>query len=367
MSNKVCVVSNMHPFHDLRVVEKEAKSLAKRYETYLIMANEEDRDYEGIHVLGVKTPTSKLRRMTTLRPFLKKMLEVDADIYHFEDPELLPLRRHLQRKGKKVIFDSHENFAELILTKLWIPKLLRRPLSWLFAIYQKKSFPKFDAIITVTPFLVERFKKYNPQTYQITNYPILTEFRDNRQWGHCVCFAGAIIWEWMHDKIIDSLDKTTARYVLAGYPGPYQEKLKQRKNWNRVDYFGRLKEDEVLSFLQQGSAAMHISSYNDPNTGYKEGTLGVNKLFEYMGAGLPIITSAHRVWKEIIDKYNCGICVDPENTDQIAEAINTLVNNRALALEMGNNARKAAEVEFNWSKQEELLFSIYEVLLKGKK
>lgn len=353
----------MHPSTDFRIVEKEAPSLAKKYETYLIMGDLEDKVVGNLHYIGVNVPKSRVKRMISLKPFLQKMLEVDADVYHFEDPELLPLRRRLQKSGKKVIFDSHENFAELILTKLWIPKVLRRPLSLLFGVYQKINLPKFDAVITVTPFLVKRFKKYNPNTYMVTNYPILTPFSDKRKWGNSVCFAGAIMWEWMHDKIIDSLDKTNSRYLLAGGQGPYFDSLKSKENWNKVDYVGRLTHEEILEFLQKGSAAMHVSSYNDPNTGYKEGTLGVNKLFEYMAAGVPIITSAHKVWKEIIDNYKCGICVDPEDPNDIANAINTFVNNKDLALEMGNNARRAAEEEFNWAKQEEVLFSIYDKLL----
>lgn len=363
-SKKVCIVSNMHPFYDLRVVEKEAKSLAKRYDTYLIMANEKDRDYDGIHVVGVDLPTARLRRMFTLKPVLKKMIEVDADVYHFEDPELLPLRSALQKRGKKVIFDSHEYFADLILTKLWIPAPLRKPLSWLYKRYEKRNYPKFDALISVTPFIIEKFKPLNPNTYQVTNYPILVPFVDNRQWGKSVSFAGAIMWEWMHDKIINSLSKTNARYLLAGSSNPYCEELQKLENWNRVDYVGRLTSDKVYAFLQQSSAALHISSYKDPNTGYKKGTLGVNKMFEYMNAGMPIICSAHEIWKEIIDKYECGICVDPESETEIAEAINTLVNDQSLAKRMGDNARRAAEVEFNWGEQEKILYELYDKLLK---
>lgn len=365
MKNKVCVVSNMHPSYDLRIVAKEAPSLAKKYETYLLMGNVKDEIIGNLHIVGVKLPTSRMKRMITLKPVLKKMIEIDADVYHFEDPELLPLRGKLQKLGKKVIFDSHENFEELILTKIWIPRIIRRPLSWLFGKYQKKSLPKFDAVISVTPFIVDRFKKYNPNTYQVTNYPILQPFHDNRKWRKSVCFAGAIMWEWMHDNIIESLGKTDAKYYLAGGDNTeYFEKLKSLKNWNKVEYVGALPHDKVQDFLQQHSAAMHVSSYNDPNTGYKEGTLGVNKLFEYMGAGVPIITSAHKVWKEIIDKYHCGICVDPEDSNDIADAINTLVNNPEQAKQMGDNARKAAEQEFNWGEQEKILYDIYDNLLK---
>jgi len=53
-----------------------------------------------------------------------------ADIYHFHDPELLPvgvlLKLFTRAKG---IYDSHEVVSQPILTKHWIPAPLRRPLA----------------------------------------------------------------------------------------------------------------------------------------------------------------------------------------------------------------------------------------------
>ena len=56
--------------------------------------------------------------------------------------------------------------------------------------------------------------------------------------------------------------------------------------------------------------------------------------------------------EKIIDKYNCGICVEPKNVLQIREAINYLISNKKIAYQMGQNARKAIEKEFNWQSQE---------------
>ena len=53
----------------------------------------------------------------TAKDIYKKALEIDADIYHFHDPELLPYGLKLKKKGKSVIFDSHENYSEQIKEK----------------------------------------------------------------------------------------------------------------------------------------------------------------------------------------------------------------------------------------------------------
>ena len=47
-------------------------------------------------------------------------MEINADIYHAYDPELLPSRVKLKLLGKKVIIDSHEYIAETIEGKTYI-------------------------------------------------------------------------------------------------------------------------------------------------------------------------------------------------------------------------------------------------------
>jgi glycosyltransferase involved in cell wall biosynthesis len=58
------------------------------------------------------------------------------------------------------------------------------------------------------------------------------------------------------------------------------------------------------------------------------------------------------LWKLIIDKYNCGIYVEPQNTNQIRDALNFLLTNPEKAYEMGQNGRKAVMQEYNWEKEE---------------
>ena len=70
-----------------------------------------------------------------------------------------------------------------------------------------------------------------------------------------------------------------------------------------------------------------------------------SKTFGLMAAGLPMIgvlppdcEIAH-----ILRTYNCGLVVEPGNTDALVEAIHTLANDPELRLTLGKNARKALE------------------------
>ena len=79
------------------------------------------------------------------------------------------------------------------------------------------------------------------------------------------------------------------------------------------------------------------------------------KIFEYMSAGLAVICSDFPKWKEIVEENNCGICVDPNNTEQISGAIDELLENPKRIVELGNNGRMAAINKYNWQIEEKKL------------
>jgi glycosyltransferase involved in cell wall biosynthesis len=81
-----------------------------------------------------------------------------------------------------------------------------------------------------------------------------------------------------------------------------------------------------------------------------------------MSAGIPVIASNFPLWKEIIEGSECGICVDPLDPEEIAGAIQFIVEHSAEAKQMGKNGRKAVEQTFNWEKEEKKLIKVYELL-----
>ncbi len=103
--------------------------------------------------------------------------------------------------------------------------------------------------------------------------------------------------------------------------------------------------------------------FYSPNVGYKRGTLGVLKIFEYMMVGIPVICTDFELWKEIVEGNNCGICVNPYDSIELVKAINYLLENKDIAKQMGDNGKKAVVEKYNWSTQEKVLLDMYEQLL----
>ncbi len=366
---KVCHVTSAHPRYDVRIFHKECKSLANNGfdVTLLVNDNLPNETIDKVKIVSTQLKLkNRLERMVKSKKKIQKlMFEINADIYHFHDPELLPEAAWIRKKGKKVIFDFHEDVTELIFFKNWIPKSFRKIISRGYKLYESQKIVKFDALVSVTPKFVKRLSKYNDKTYMVTNFPSLMNTVNKMNYrGEQVniCFAGGISSEWNHGNIIEAIeDIPNLKYILAGRgPQKYFEGLKTLCGWEKVHYLGVIPHEEVLEVYNQSVVGMTLLDYNT-QVG-KEGTLGNTKIFEFMQAGLPVICSKNRIWEEIINKYECGIAVNPDNILEIREAIKKLILNPDYARELGKNGQEAVKVEYNWKTQEKVLLEMYQEL-----
>ncbi len=73
-----------------------------------------------------------------------------------------------------------------------------------------------------------------------------------------------------------------------------------------------------------------------------------SKLFTIMGVARPVIASvdAHSETADVIHAGRCGLCLEPEDPNALAEAILTLYRDRARAAEMGRNGRQYVEAHY---------------------
>lgn len=363
---KICHLTSAHSALDDRIFLKECVSLAKvNFDVYIVAPNSEEQYINGVHIISFPFRKNRLKRFIFLSRFILKMaLKINADIYHLHDPDLLACGYYLKKKGKVVIFDSHEDVPKQILSKDWIFKPFRLLISNLYREYEKKILSKFDGLITVNESIATRLLKINSNTIIITNYPLLTEtnlFKVNLfTKENAICFGGNIKKEYMHHLILDAISEMKGvKYYLAGNVSQdYFNVLKNRAGWMNVEYLGFLGRVQLFEMYSKSMIGIAVHDYT-PNVGGKEGSLGFIKNFEFMMAGLPVICTDFNVWKEIIEKEKCGICVNPTDKDEIKNAIQYLLTNPEVACWMGENGRKAVENRYNWETQVPILIDFY--------
>jgi len=369
---KICHLTTVHPIYDVRIYQKECVSLAAGgFDVSLIACTEKEFEEirNGVKCISLNIPVKNRihRFIKRSKTVYKKALEVDAEIYHFHDPELLFMGLKLKKKGKKVIFDSHEDITVNILDKNYIPKLIRPFMQYLFNKYASFVIKKLDGIITVTPHIVEKLKNINPKTFQITNFPIVDEEKIPSQEKiqkfstPTIFFAGGVTPLFNHENIIKSLDRIEfdIKYLLAGpASSEYLAKLKKMKSWNKVEYLGIIPHDEVKKIYKKSHIGLAIANYSN-NGGGKLGTIGNTKLFEIMLEEIPIICTDFILWKSIVEDNKAGICVNPSDIESITKAITKLVLNDSESRIMGQNGKKIVLEKYNWKTQESILIDIY--------
>lgn len=364
---KVCHLTSVHPRYEIRIFIKECQSLSKAgYDVSLIVAdNKGDEIINNIKIIDVGKSKGRLRRMTqTIWRVYKKALKLDADIYQFHDPELLFIGLLLKHKGKKVVYDIHEDVPRAIFDKLWINKYLVILISKIFERIENFISKRLTYNVTATPYLRDRFLKINKNTIDINNYPIISEFNNNDSWQEKkneICLTGSISEVRGIIQLINVLEICDTRLHLAGeFSEPFlEEKVRLKKGWEKVIYYGFIGRDKVKQIFNESKIGMAIIL---PDRNLINGQ--PIKIFEYMSAGIPVICSDFPLWKRIVENNNCGICVNPLDIQEIAKAINYLLNNEEEAKQMGLNGKRAIIDKYNWNKEEERLLKLYSELKK---
>lgn len=364
---KVCHITSVHPKEDIRIYKKECLSLSRAgYDVYLV---QQGQSYEkgGVHILGFgEIASSRIKRMLfTAKSAYRLSLTADADIYHLHDPELLPYAKKLKKLGKTVVFDSHEDVPASILEKYWIPKPLRHLIYKCYERYENRCVSAVDGVISVTPHICDRLRAQNKNTEMVANFPIIEDDLPTPTFaGRSVVFPGLISEIWNIDVIINAIEPlpgVTLELRCNSVDGPCFEHLKSLPGWKKVNFSGKVPHSEVLKLMSEAICGIALLKPCH-NSGWNIGTLGNTKIFEYMMIGIPVVCTNFTLWQQIIDRYDCGICVDPANVDQVQSAIKYLLDNPNEARRMGENGKRAIKEQYNWSAEEKKLLAFYKEL-----
>lgn len=369
MKQKICHLTSAHTRYDTRIFVKMCSSLSKKgYDVSLIVAD--GKGYElknGVTIIDIGGKTgNRFSRMTrSVYKVYKAALDLNADIYHMHDPELLLVSLLLKRKGKKVIFDAHEDLPIQILSKPYLSPAFAKLISSVAHHYERFLCERIDAVVAATPFIRDKFIKINPVTVDVNNFPKVEEFVNINTFNFferkSCCYIGGITKVRGIYEIVDAMGLTESNGDLL-LAGNFLEKqveidVVKLKGWGKVNELGWLDRQEVVNVL--GSSFAGLVTLH-PIENYKD-ALPV-KMFEYMASGIPVIASNISLWKDIVSADDCGLCVDPYSSQEIANAIDYLSNNLDVAKMMGARGREAVLRQYNWQVEECKLFELYSKL-----
>ena len=376
MTNHYTDVVHMTTVHyplDTRIYQKQCKTLADSgFNVTLIAKYHEDLKKIDtdvpVKIITLNPVKNRFFRMSkSVFEAYKIASKLDAQIYHFHDPELIPIGLLLKKQGKKVIYDIHEDYPKRIMVKHWIPEPFKKLAAMIYSALEMKASKVFDAVICTESDVQE---KLGDKAVVIENAPLAQSDTVELAYKYSkniskdeflrVVFIGGLsevggLFNMV--KAIELVNKTIeCRLWLGGLCADKDEweKVQNLPGWKYVDYLGYLTQAEAYSYLINSDVG--LITYL-PVGGQEKAN--PNKIYEYQRFATPYIASDFNLWTDKLKDVNSGIFVDPTNVKAIADAILYLENNKEKAKEMGYNGQAFILEHYNWDLEAKKLLEIY--------
>jgi glycosyltransferase involved in cell wall biosynthesis len=327
-----------------------------------------DEVLEGIPIISCRVywPQRWKVLVAAKRQFMPEAVRLDADVYQLHSPELLPMARPLKRLGKAVVYDAHEDLPRHLLEKEWLPDILRRPFGLAAEGYLQRTLRRIDDVVSPHSHVVEQLQRTIGTGTLVANFPIVQPLpavteADFMSRPPVICYTGTVYAYSNQEATLEAIAALpNVRYRIAGYIDErHLKSLGNRAGASQTEFLGRIGRAELRALYTSCVAGLAIYDYKH-NLGWKLGSYGTNKVFEYMEAGLPLICTDYDLWRDIVDRYQCGVCVRPGAVDEIRAAIEYVLSDRARAFAMGQNGRRAVLEEFNWTSEERKYLAVFE-------
>jgi glycosyltransferase involved in cell wall biosynthesis len=345
----------------------------------LIAVHDRDETRDGVRIKALPR-VPRHRRAFLWRSLVHAAIETQADVFHFHDPELLLVTPYLRRvTGRPTIYDIHEANADFIAVKVYLPGVVRRPLSAGFRRLEPWLARKESGLIFADDAIAADFAGFRGPATTLFNFPgreLVDQgagpANDARERRPIVLYLGGMERNRGAALMVNAFAEVVvqmpeARLMVVGHfmpPELADEVLIEARRQGieqAITLTGRVPFDTIGSYLAQaavGWVTWQPYAKNEKNI--------PTKLFEYMAFGRPVVSSDLASIRPFIAGKDNGILVEAENPTAHAAAILRLLRDPALRERMGRAGRKLVETHFNWPAMEQRLLSLYHAVLRGE-
>lgn len=293
-----------------------------------------------------------------IRLFLYLLFHRFAGITANDLDTLLPCFLVSKIKGIPLVYDSHEFFTEL-------PELVDRPfVRGVWKHLERWLVPHVLYASTVSRPVAEAYKDlYGIHMKVIRNLPWYKQKEEVTPKSinpakQTVIYQGCINMGRGLETMVRAmrfLEDVNFVIVGDGYYRKEIEKLVQQENLqDRVCFTGRVLPP-VLSELTAG-ADIGISLEEPIGLNYMYAL--PNKLFDYIQARIPVLTSCFPAMKEIVEKYHIGFTIQNPDPQTLAGILKIMLKEKSLRAAWKEGLEKAAS-ELCWEQEVPLLLELY--------
>jgi glycosyltransferase involved in cell wall biosynthesis len=285
-----------------------------------------------------------------------------VDFVFANDLDTLPAAYLIsQLKRKPILYDSHELFTD-------VPELVFRPKIQKFWVsIEKMLVPRLSEMITVNRSIADIFNdRYKLPVSVVRNVPQRIQnltAMDKKELGldqneFMLIIQGSglnvqrgieeavLAMEWLADAVLFLVGNGD---VLPALKKLVQEKHLQQK----VRFIGRLPYAELMRY----TAAADLGLALDKPLSLNYQLALPNKIFDYIQANTPILSSALIEITQLLNTYDCGKVIDEVTPTQIANAVHSLMADKERMTQLKENCKIAAEIE-HWDTDKQVLSEV---------
>ena len=362
-----------------------AKILQRRYEVEIVgpifgdgiwepVANDKSIEYKSVKISGRFKPYWQIRKLAK---------KIDGDVIYASKPLFTSFGVGLLKKlsnSKPLILDIDDwqmGFMKEIYSSLSLAQSFKFLATSALFFYSMSSYWNTlfgeklshlaDEITVSNNFLQDKFsgtivwhardtEAFNPEKFDGSS---LREKYDIARNKKVVMFSGTPRAHKGIEDLIEAINLLQTQDVLltlvGADEGSYSQNLitmADKKLGERLKAFGLQPFEKVPEFLAMSDVTVIPQKRNLASVGQLPA-----KVFDAMAMAKPIVATAVSDLPEILD--GCGWIVEPESPEQLARAIQHVIDHPEEARQMGQKARQKCIENYSWDAMEKILVNIF--------
>jgi glycosyltransferase involved in cell wall biosynthesis len=360
----VCHLTTAHRSDDVRIVNRECRSLSKlSIHNIILAAPGSNPNLAGIGFLSLgDRPNNRIRRLFYSQyKAAYAFTKIKAQVWHIHDPELLPIAVILILLRRKIIWDSHEDyFQQFDLNseyRTYLPRFLKRVVSEIALFFLRFIDRHAAGIIAATEKIKISYSNLNTEV--VGNEARIEEFLhakakfENRK----LLFIGSLSQDHCFPEIVTAISNIeNLELIVAGNCNDEEMFQKSKEILGaKLTYFGWVSRSQLLELISQSSLGL-VTYKNTPTYNESRPT----KLFEFLMSGLPVVGTPIKPVEFFLGESQGGIVSKGFESQDIESAIREMLNSKSVWTQKSRAGKTWAVKNASWEGSEKRLLKVYE-------
>ena len=341
---RVLVVTIVHDPEDARIRHRELPALlqAGASVTYAAPFGAYGRTPpDGVR--GLDLPRARGRHRLGAVRAARRLIRAEAgahDVVLVHDPDLLPALAGL--RGPVRVWDVHEDTAAALGMRGWLPGPLRPVAAAAVRAAERRADRRLKLLLAEHGY-AQRFAHPHPV---VPNSVLVPADEPPPPGAERVVYLGRLTVPRGALDLVE-VGRRLAGTVRLELVGPADAdcagaiRAAHQAGW--LHHHGFVPNSQALALLPGALAGLSLL-HDEPNYAHSQPT----KLMEYMGHGLPVVTTPNAVSVELVERYDCGVVVPFNDPAAATDAVLALREDADRRRRLGAAGRAAALADLDW-------------------